>query len=131
MQSICIEGTAASPTINFNSNGSLLIQGRSLPEDVNKLYNPLIEFVGTLDVPSVLFNVNLDYFNTATSKKLMDLFRTLDANNNVGQVKINWYFEEGDDDSVEMAEIYEDMMLKTTFVYHEYAEEQEPELEEA
>ena len=122
MNPISIQPTSHSPLIEFNPNGHLLIEGRAIPEDVFRLFDPLIEFVQNLSDVDVRFDVNLEYFNTATSKKLMELFKNIDANNKIKNILINWHFEEGDEDSIDMAEIYEESLLKTEFRYHEYAE---------
>ena len=44
------------------------------------------------------------------------------ANNKIEEILVNWYFEEGDEDSVETAEIYEESLLRTDFRYIELAE---------
>ena len=122
MEPIVIEPSSHSPLIEFNPDGNLKMEGRSIPEDVFRLFDPLINFATQLKDVDVTFNVNLEYFNTATSKQLLELFKHIDANNKVGNVLINWHFEEGDEDSVEMAEIYEDSLFRSEFRYHEYAE---------
>jgi hypothetical protein len=122
MKPIILEATSNSPLVFFQPNGHLKLEGRSIPEDVFKLFNPMIEFAQDLKVDDLKFDVNLEYFNTASSKKLMELFKTIDANNKIGKILINWYFEEGDEDSAEMAEIYEENLLRSEFRYHEYAE---------
>jgi hypothetical protein len=122
MEPIVIEASSHSPLVDFNPNGKLKLEGRAIPENVFLLFNPLIEFSRDLDGVDVTFDVNLDYFNTATSKKLMELFKTIDSNTKLGKILVNWHYEEGDDDSLEMAEIYEESVMRTEFRYHEYAE---------
>lgn len=122
MEPIVIEGSSHTPSIVFHPEGLLKIEGRCIPEDIFRLFDPLIDFARTLKRQNVVLDVNLEYFNTATSKKLMELFRTIDANNNIDTVLINWHYEEGDEDSVDMAEIYEESLLRSEFRYHEHAE---------
>ena len=95
------------------------MEGRSFPEDVCKFFDPLISFVSDLETESVVLDVNLEYFNTASSKKLMDLFKHLDANNHIQHILINWHYEEGDDDSIETASIFEESLLRSEFRYME------------
>jgi len=52
----------------------------------------------------------------------LELMKYLEANNKIGNVSIIWYYEEGDDDSVETAEIYEECLLRSQFQYKEFAE---------
>ncbi|MCG8700876.1 MAG: DUF1987 domain-containing protein [Bacteroidales bacterium] len=122
MEEIIVKGTSSSPEIEFYNNGELKMSGKSMPEDVNTIFNPLIDFVKSLSISRVTFNFNLEYFNTATSKKLIDLLQHLDKNNKVDDIQINWHYEEGDEDSLETAEIYQELLQRSKFEYHEYAE---------
>lgn len=117
MENILIQPSTHSPLVKFELNGNLLLEGRSIPEDVNKLFEPMVHFVTNLATDKVVFNIGLEYFNTATSKKMLELLMHLDANNKVEEILINWHYEDGDDDSVEMAEIYEESMFRATFRY--------------
>lgn len=122
MERLEIEGSTHTPSVEFDPSGRLKMEGRSFPEDVMKFYQPLIEYVIALEVENVVVDVNMDYFNTASSHKMLDLFKHLDANNKIGSVTINWHYEEGDEDSIEIAEIYEEALLRCEFRYHEFAE---------
>jgi hypothetical protein len=122
MENLLIEGTSHTPAVDFNVNGKLKMEGRSIPENINSLFEPLIDFVKQLAIDKVEFTINLEYFNTATSKKLLELMKHIEANNKIGEVNVVWHYEEGDDDSMEMAEIYEECLMRTKFRYHEYAE---------
>lgn len=117
MESILIEPSTHSPLVQFELDGNMLLEGRAIPEDVNKLFNPMIEFVTGLKAPYAVFNINLEYFNTATSKKMLELLKHLDANNKIEKILVNWHYEDGDDDSVEMAEIYEECLMRSEFRY--------------
>ena len=116
------EITTYMPRVDFSPEGKLEMEGRAIPEDANKFFNPLIDFVDQIDAKEVVFDINLEYFNTAASKKLLELMKHLDANNKINTVRINWHFEEGDEDSIETAEIYEESLFRTNFRYFEYAE---------
>jgi sulfatase maturation enzyme AslB (radical SAM superfamily) len=122
MEKILLEGSDYKPTIDFSLDGVLKLEGKAMPENAASLFNPLIEFVDQLNTESVKFDINLYYFNTASSKKLLQLLRHLDANTKINHIQVNWHFEEGDEDSVETAEIFEESLLRTNFSYLEYAE---------
>jgi hypothetical protein len=123
MEKIFSEPTSKLPLIDFNPEGTLLLKGVSIPEDAGITYRPLIDFVDQLDLDHVTFDINLTYFNTSTSKRLMDLLKHLDANNKIKTVLVNWMYEEGDEDSVETAQIYEESLRRIDFRYQEYIEE--------
>lgn len=120
MDPIIIEPTTYMPLVEFDPNGRLLIEGRSIPEDVTKLFNPLILFAAEMVEKEVNFDINLDYFNTATSKKLLELLKNLDANNSIEKLNVFWHYETDDEDSVEMAEIFEESLIKAKFTYREH-----------
>ena len=122
MKAIVIGATYSTPSVNFSEDGRMLIEGRSLPDDVNKFYKPLIEWVINLSVEAVKLDINLEYFNSASAKKLLDLLKSLDANSKIGSVIINWHYEEGDDSVLETGQIFEELLIRTQFRYHEYAE---------
>lgn len=117
MESLFVESGTYSPLVQFETDGSMLLEGRAIPEDVNKLFSPMIDFVTGLRAPNAVLNINLEYFNTATSKKMLELLKHLDANTKIDKILINWHYEDGDDDSVEMAEIYEECLMRSEFRY--------------
>jgi hypothetical protein len=122
MERLNLNSTDCLPLVDFDCNGRLKIEGKSIPEDATKLFNPLIQFIDELSVNEVTFDINLIYFNTASSKKIMEMLRHLDENLKVSEIRVNWHFEEGDEDSVETAEIFEELLNRTDFRYIEYAE---------
>lgn len=122
MKNITIEATGNLPSVEFDPSGWLKIEGRSILANASEFYIPLIEFANELDVPSVKFDINLDYINTASSKQLLTLLKTLDLNENLRSVIVNWFDEEGDDDSLQAAEMYEGSLKRVKFTYNEVAE---------
>ena len=70
MNNLIIEPTSSTPAIQFREDGRLLIEGRSLPENVMKFYTPLIEWASKLTTQVVKLDINLEYLNSASSKKL-------------------------------------------------------------
>ena len=114
---IIIEPSSQTPGIEFHGDGNLLLKGRSNPENANELYEPLFDFVNELESPRVKFDVKLKYFNTASSKMMMQLFNYLEINKKIQDIRINWYYEEGDEDSREVAEIFEENLSRSRFTY--------------
>lgn|SRR5690554_653215 len=113
MKKLNIEGTPKTPTINFDSeNGTLSIKGRSIPENSIDFYKPLFD---TLDEysksPKAETNVDiiLEYFNTSSSKCILDVFKKLEKINSTekNKVVINWHYEDEDEDMLEAGEDYQ------------------------
>lgn len=82
--------------------GTLELLGNSIPEDAGSFYKPILDAVGDYfqsPQKKTTVNISLTYFNSSTSKWLMNLlrlFKTLPKGDQ--KVEINWYFDESDDD---------------------------------
>jgi hypothetical protein len=114
MEPISIAGTPKTPTVNFNSNGKIEIKGRSIPENSIEFYDPLVKWLEEyLSNPAELTEVNiqLEYFNTSSSKCILDVYKKLEAIYKSGnEVIINWYYEEDDEDMLEAGEDYQSII---------------------
>lgn len=109
MDNLTIEGSAKTPTIEFKAEGALLIKGRSIPENSIEFYKPLIDWIGTYGASpkdDTEVNIQLEYFNTSSSKCILDVFKKLETLSNT-KVAINWYYEEDDEDMLEAGEDYQ------------------------
>ncbi len=109
MEDLILEGTAKTPTIDFKSSGELLIKGRSIPENSIEFYKPLIDWISNYsDNPkeNTIVNIQLEYFNTSSSKCILDVFKKLESIDD-SSVSIKWYYEEDDEDMLEAGEDYE------------------------
>lgn len=109
MEDIKIEGTPKTPTVEFNqTSGTLLIKGRSIPENSIEFYKPLIDWIGAYaqsPQENTVVSIKLEYFNTSSSKCILDVFKKLES---VGSnVLIKWYYEEDDEDMLEAGEDYD------------------------
>ncbi|MBU2019531.1 MAG: DUF1987 domain-containing protein [Bacteroidetes bacterium] len=112
MENLLIEGSAKTPTVNFNSEAGVIeLKGRSIPENSVEFYQPLnewIELYAKSPKLETVVEIKLEYFNTSSSKCILDLFKKLESmNNSSTQVKVNWYFEEDDEDMEEAGEDYQ------------------------
>ena len=57
------------------------ISGRSLPEDVSSFYGPILNWLAEYiksPNPKTVFNFKLVYFNTASSKLILDILMKLE-----------------------------------------------------
>lgn len=112
MEKYAVEGTPKTPSISFDlSTGVLEIKGRSIPENSIEFYKPLVDALDKYAVaakPATTVNVQLEYFNTSSSKCILDVFKKLESINKSGSaVTINWHYEEDDEDMLEAGEDYQ------------------------
>jgi hypothetical protein len=115
MEPISIEGTPKTPSIKFYSDkGILEIKGRSIPENSIEFYKPLIDWLEMYagqPHKKTIVNIQLEYFNTSSSKCILDVFKKLELIQAGGNdVQVNWYYEEDDEDMLEAGEDYESII---------------------
>ncbi len=115
MKSISIPGTPKTPSVEFDADtGKIEIKGRSIPENSIEFYKPLVDWLDEYakvakDVTEV--NIQLEYFNTSSSKCILDVFKKLEnVNKSANKVEINWYYEEDDEDMLEAGEDYQSII---------------------
>jgi len=111
MNPIMISATEDTPGIVLDAGkGIFEISGRSLPEDVIKFYKPILEWLDEYaQSPNddTVFNFKLSYFNTASSKIILDVLMKLEA---VRNISIKWHYPEDDEDMKEAGEEYADLV---------------------
>jgi hypothetical protein len=112
MENLTLEGSAKTPTVKFDSAaGKLELKGRSIPENSIEFYKPLNDWIDSYasnPQTETIVDVKLEYFNTSSSKCILDLFKQLEKlNQRNTKVQVNWYFEEDDEDMAEAGEDYE------------------------
>lgn len=106
--------TPKTPLIDFDpATGNFILEGRSIPENSLECYKPLIEWVDGYiknPQPKTVLSVNLEYFNTSTSKCLVEIFRKLERINGKSEVKILWHYDPEDEDMMESGEDFRKLL---------------------
>ena len=115
MDVIKIMGTDDTPTVTLDAGSNTFeISGRSLPEDVAAFYNPIVDWIEKYNqAPNAktVFNFKLVYFNTASSKMLLDILMKLEELHNAGKsVVVKWHYAGDDEDMKEAGEEYADIV---------------------
>ncbi len=115
MEPIIIEGTAKTPSVRFDpTTGVFEIKGRSIPENSVEFYKPIVDWLDKYKenpMSKTEVNIKLEYFNTSSSKCILDVFKKLEAIHKArNEVQINWFYEEDDEDMLEAGEDYESII---------------------
>lgn len=113
MNNINLEGTEDTPKIILDATNYIFeISGRSLPEDCATFYKPILEWLAAFEPSKKLnFVVKLDYFNTASSKMLLDILTRLEKIKNKGnEVVVTWCYSEDDEDMQEAGEEFSELV---------------------
>jgi hypothetical protein len=112
MGNLIINDSVKTPSIAFVSeNGMLEIKGKSIPENSVEFYKPVFDWLDNYSqspAAQTEFSVKLEYFNTSSSKCLLDIFRKLESINTSGKskVKVCWFYDADDEDMLEAGEDY-------------------------
>ena len=116
MDKLIIEAGAKTPSISLQpDNGMLEIKGRSIPENSVEFYRPVFEWIDQyFQSPAVKtqLNIQLEYFNTSSSKCLLDIFRKVEQLQKASgkEVQVKWFYEEEDEDMKEAGEDYQSLV---------------------
>lgn len=124
MEIINLEGTEDTPRVLFDPSKNIFeITGRSLPEDCSQFYGPLLKWLdGYIASPNAntIFEVKLEYFNTASSKMILDVLSKMETLKEAGkQVTIHWYSHDDDEDMQEAGEEFAEL-VEVPFEYKVY-----------
>ncbi|WP_020526783.1 DUF1987 domain-containing protein [Flexithrix dorotheae] len=102
------KGTFFTPHVNFNAEtGVCVLEGESYLEDTWEFYEKLLNWLKSYAKTEkpIVFELKLTYFNTSSSKGILDLLKFLKSVEEEGKdVTVNWYHPEDDEDNIEEAE---------------------------
>jgi len=103
------------PRVVFDAgSGELLIEGKSFPPDVTTIFSDVLKWLDNYiktPAPKTVMTLKLDYFNTASSKIIMDVLYKLEELYNEGyEVLIRWYYPEDDEDMMETGKEYAEII---------------------
>lgn len=94
--------------------GLVEIKGRSIPENSIKFYKPLIDWFDSYSeggMKDTRVNIQLEYFNTSSSKCLLDILKRIEMMYRKGwRIEIYWYYDEDDEDMYEAGEDYQSIL---------------------
>lgn len=115
METIKLQGTDDTPSIVLDPENMIFeVSGRSMPEDVATFYQPILDWIdNNLQniKDKIVFVFKMDYFNTASSKMLLDILVKLEDLYSEGKdIVVHWYYKEDDEDMMEAGEEYADIV---------------------
>jgi hypothetical protein len=120
MEDYQLDPTKKSPLIDFSASGKLVLAGSSYSENAREFYDPIIEWIDKLEAPKIDFDLIIEYINTSCAKKLFELLKSINQNEHISQIDINWYYHKWDEDNLETGQILSESFPKMNFSYIEY-----------
>jgi hypothetical protein len=115
MEPLIIEPSNTTPKVKFDpATGVMLLSGRSTPENSVEFYKQMLDWLDEYagrPCQRTELNIKLEYFNTSSSKCLLDIFKSFNNLHKAGNdVIVKWYYEEEDEDMQEAGEDYSDLL---------------------
>ncbi|MBO7599030.1 MAG: DUF1987 domain-containing protein [Bacteroidales bacterium] len=120
METIKITGNMKTPSVLLDpETGVLELAGRSIPENTESLYKPLLEWVEEYvkdPKPTTTVNIKFEYFNSSSAKYLIRFLEFVTQLKKQGKnLIINWYYD--DDELFEYGQDYQDVLeMKFNFI---------------
>lgn len=103
MQGLTIDATKSTPGIYFDQENNVLqIRGESYPENTSEFYEPLFKWLDMrldeLHEERFTVDIELIYFNSSSSKILMNLFERLEEYaERAKNIAVNWIYDKKDE----------------------------------
>jgi hypothetical protein len=115
MKEFVLKETNKTPKITFKPRSGLLeISGKSIPENSAQFFDPVIDWINEyVDKPAntTTMIIKLEYFNTSSSKYLVEIFRKLEILfKSDKNVLIKWFYEEEDEDMLESGQDFKEII---------------------
>lgn len=120
MENLVIAQTESTPRIFFDaSSGILEIRGESYPENTAEFYGPVLHWISDFLEQSELplsMNIGIVYFNSSSSKVLMNIFDLLDeASGNGREIVVNWHYDSNNELALEYGEEFREDINSLAF----------------
>ncbi len=115
------KGTYFVPHVKFDAEtGLCTLEGESYLEDTWDFYKRLVDWLRAYAETgrSIKFNFKLTYFNTSSSKGILEVLEFLKEYEDMGgMLDLMWYYPKDDEDILEEAEDFiEDTQLKMELI---------------
>ena len=128
MKELYLKSTPHTPLINFNpNNGKMVIKGRAIPEDADAFWMPVLDWFESYvsnSLEDTFFSIHLEYFNIASSKRILFLLYKLnELNENGKNVRVEWLHRKDDEEMYEVGQDYA-YMVKVPFIFKEIKDEE-------
>ena len=116
MKNYFIEGSEKTPQVTLKSSGMIKVTGRSIHEDPDEFYQPVVAWVEEYcnnPAAETIVNVELEYINSGSAIFILSILKHLTTTLEPEyKLAINWYYEEGDDDILERGQYYSSLLNK-------------------
>ena len=127
MEPLRIQATVKTPEVLFDpTNNVFEIKGKSIPDQAEVFYTEILNWFDDYvanPLEETVLKIDLEYFNISSSKRLLFLLYKLNEIADTNKtVKVEWYYNESDEDMFEVGQDYA-FMVKFPFDFISYSVE--------
>lgn len=122
MENWHVAATKQTPAVDFDAaTHTLTIIGESYPENIAEFSTPLFswldKYLDELQQQMFTLNMELTYFNSSSSKMLLDLFARLEDEVKIQQrhIVVNWIYVEENESALEYGEEFKEDLTHLLF----------------
>jgi len=113
MENLQIKPSKTEPEITLECGRKCSLSGRSIPEDPEAVYGPVIEwfdqYFSTKPEEQTVVEFRLEYLNSGSAKYILEILKRLKRYHDQGfPVLIKWFYEEEDEAILEQGEMFRD-----------------------
>ena len=113
MENLLIEKTKNTLGVSFDvTTGEFKMSGSSFPENALNFFTPVISWAQNFmleKTEKVKATFDFEYLNSSSIKFISDIIDKLQFyTKSGGEVEMNWYYDEDDDDMLEMGEEFKE-----------------------
>ncbi|MCP4756801.1 MAG: DUF1987 domain-containing protein [Proteobacteria bacterium] len=114
MDNLTIKATKYTPEILFDAENDVLeIRGETYPENTAEFYSPIFgwldEYLERIQDQDITVNLEINYFNSSSSKVLMDMFDKFEAAVKSGRtINLNWIYDKDNESALEYGEEFQE-----------------------
>ena len=113
MNHIVSAGNMKTPRVNLDPEKGLVeLGGRSIPENTESVYRPLIEWIEEYkEQPQekTVVKIDFEYFNSSSAKYLIRFLEYFSTMKKSGyEIVVNWYYD--DDELLEYGEDFQEVL---------------------
>lgn len=130
MNALIIEPTNESPMVCLDLEKNIFeISGKSVLSEVDEFYDKILNWLDNAakeEIKYINFVFNLDYFNIASSKRILFiLYKLNDMHKSGKKIIVSWCYKHEDDDMKEVGEDFA-FMVNIPFNFVGYAANEKP-----
>lgn len=128
MEPLIIKATEDTPEVYFDPAKEVFeISNVSLPENAIEFYAPILNWLKQYKSepnPKTVFDFNIEYLNTASSKQVFELIFLIDKINENSEVTIRWHYDAIDEDMYSLGVRFTHL-VKVKFELVEYTKDED------